>query len=63
MKRHVRVPEPRRRELRTEGDYEQSAQALEALDEAAEKISRSGIDPVRIFQQRQDRGFFCQPRE
>ena len=55
--------DPGRREFRPGSDDQQRAQTGQPIDETAEHVERSRVDPMRVLQQRQDRGVFGQPLE
>ena len=57
----MRAADPGRGELGAERDNQQGAQARQTVNEPAEHIERSRIDPVGVLQPRQDGGVFGQP--
>ena len=59
----MRAADPGRGEFRAEGDHQQRAQTRQPIDEPAEHVERSRVDPMRVLQQREDGGVFGQPLE
>ena len=54
----MRTPDPWRGELRPGCHHIQHGQVLHSVDDPAEQIERCGIDPVRVFNQHQQRHGF-----
>ena len=53
--RDVRERRPRRNELRTEGNHEQDRATLDTVDNQIEELLRGWIQPMRVFEDHQDR--------
>ncbi len=62
-RRHMRLADPGRGELRPKGDDQHCAKVRHSVDQSAENIERRGIDPVRVLQHHEDRRLLRQSHE